>query len=890
MAGEMFSAILNSNVNVSTQGGDTAKRQAADIANSEDRTLDVVKLGQGVSNIMAREVQAKDTAETNRAKQHLIELTTSSGYLDAKDTRKAEMLEEFYYASTDQSQKYQDSIKGYSSGEYTKVYEGREKEARVSELNNFGADYTAYLENTYEETLEEGVTTNRDAGKTLADYIDERHAINPTISKVEFGQAGLNEEYGKMYVDVASARTPEELTKVQGNISDIKSTLQSNFLLNSNEKAAVAANTQRETQLNSMIKGKQKEFKLQSKSRIAQAEKGYESNKEIGPNPTLLATDILRATSDDLAAKHQYDSLKKQYDEQIVRVNFLNSNIPGEKVIGNVPKEAKEAWQQEVNKSALNAIQQGDYSTFINTVNFSPDESKEVGNNMYQAYLQTKSSKEAKPLLDFLLVTSRKPGGATALRQSLGDDQYVEIMTSSYLAESLFEGDMMKARTYYQQKAENVSSVQIPFEDQDDIMDYVGKLGPHKDKYLTTMKHLYNIDPQLAHKQYKNIGKFYKDQMKSTSIGDNSVIEDNSMVDFDSTSGALNLEEVKTNITKEFTDTTGFTPGSITYMPGGTALVTDSVTGFGHVVNTGTIVAKSNDNVMEAARVEKARKDNSKREREGSGGSLSDAPGLLGDNLPGLETPIKIVQGLGGVLSKFGNYLSDQWDKDIENLTRGIGLLPKSDKEAIEAEILKDEEATQEYLDALDKVIIDTPTKVDEPAHNTLSFTNKAVLRNAIEKNKAIVNKAKKSKESFVGPEDINERIKHVESRGVVDANRTGSDYYGLYQIGSEEARSTFKETGLNEKTWKTEEGQEKTFNVLKKMYTKELKEDNIPINALTIYGRHQQGRKGFREIYRGGQMTKARVKNMRGNLPGHTKYKDHEVRDAWITYWQEKI
>ena len=80
---------------------------------------------------------------------------------------------------------------------------------------------------------------------------------------------------------------------------------------------------------------------------------------------------------------------------------------------------------------------------------------------------------------------------------------------------------------------------------------------------------------------------------------------------------------------------------------------------------------------------------------------------------------------------------------------------------------------------------------------------------------------------------------------------------------------------------------------LMEKKYLPELSKVGLDATPFNIYGMHQQGVKGFKEIINPSIKIKSiRADKMRDNLPSSIDTRglsNEEIRQVWVEYWRNK-
>ncbi len=521
----MFGADFNE-VAVSNAPTQEAQRNIANIESKGKAKIDTWngfgKAVQGGMQLGANIINANKTIEADTAKSDYLNIVTSEGYLDADDTLRAEMFEGVYSTSTDRSDAYNTTFQGYSAGAYTKAFEGRAVEADNALYNASGPASIAWegeaspIEDSTQDysdmDSDTEYLTNKQAGRTKADFINDYVSANPRLDKTVVSRALMGEAYEEMLLTVQTAdATPEALNEALANVEDIREPYKSPMFMTTKQKQGKEYISTMESKLNLAIKAKQKEIKVGAQTRIAEAKNAYTSNTSVGPNPMVLGSDITQAYDSPLAVQTAIASLDKSYTEQIERVNFLTNNTVTDRSIP-IPDVAKKAWQEEVTLIATESFISGDYTTTIQAITNNPGYAKEIGDTIYQGFNQAETAEDLNDIMDKVLVMSSHDRGGTAIRQAIGEDEYKEMIIVHSLANSLYKGDLNGARRYYNDSKNNYNSFSKDLGGT--IEKHQEKLGTQFAAYKNTMQAINNINPGIAASKESQIRDFYLTQNK----------------------------------------------------------------------------------------------------------------------------------------------------------------------------------------------------------------------------------------------------------------------------------------------------------------------------------------------------------------------------------------
>jgi len=139
--------------------------------------------------------------------------------------------------------------------------------------------------------------------------------------------------------------------------------------------------------------------------------------------------------------------------------------------------------------------------------------------------------------------------------------------------------------------------------------------------------------------------------------------------------------------------------------------------------------------------------------------------------------------------------------------------------------------------------------------------------------------------------EVIKKVIKFESTSGSYHTKNKSSGAYGRYQIMPNTARAYAKKLNIPYSQWKKPENQDKIFEEIMRDNILSLKRNKIKISAFSLYGTHQQGASGFKNIIKNRKLTKRLEKNLRQNLPKKFKHiSKAKLKHTWMKYWKAKM
>ncbi len=183
------------------------------------------------------------------------------------------------------------------------------------------------------------------------------------------------------------------------------------------------------------------------------------------------------------------------------------------------------------------------------------------------------------------------PGGATVLRQSIGEDKYIEMVAVQGLAGGVFSGDIRKAKELYQQQSLSPKANRLSKDLMETSSKYAEKLGTQLSQYNTTMQVLNNISPKLAASEEGKIRKFYLGQNNTyTTLNDIKVKEDLSAANAPWNTNTSIGSTMADNVLNQINYREGGMTG-IKYLPGGRGQVIGESGELGTVYNIEAMIA-----------------------------------------------------------------------------------------------------------------------------------------------------------------------------------------------------------------------------------------------------------------------------------------------------------
>lgn len=133
----------------------------------------------------------------------------------------------------------------------------------------------------------------------------------------------------------------------------------------------------------------------------------------------------------------------------------------------------------------------------------------------------------------------------------------------------------------------------------------------------------------------------------------------------------------------------------------------------------------------------------------------------------------------------------------------------------------------------------------------------------------------------------------YVESGGNPNAVNPTSGASGKWQFTPETGQWVAEQMGIPKNMWNNPAIQDKMKAWYDDFNTTQLKKAGVPITPLSKFGMHNQGAKGFTEIWnaatKGTPLSQARIDNMKSNLPTiNGKKVEYTTPTAWLNAWDQ--
>ncbi len=527
--GMMFNT-TDTNVNINMEG----TQKYTDIAKNTN-IGDYVDIGKHlqeggqVFNQMSSQwnkIQAAERVqEANNAKADWVSIYSSEGWASMSANDRLDAIQSNL---KDRSEAYTNSFISLSASTANKEAAKAFEDYENGVANSAGVAYEDWKESYSDLTDDEYMPiSNREAGKGPEDFVNW-YSKKMGVEPVKISAKLHVDNIVNVVTEYTEAENMEDLVEVDKQYEEFKDEFQSEFFQNSKNAQVSKRVEMVEKSIGVIRKQKIEQFVMEAKGRIAEAEKSLDSDEIYGVDPMFILNDFnIAYNKDPLAKARAIKSYEDKATKQAIRVEFLSTNNPLNRKEA-IPEEAKEAWQKKVTTFAEDTYNNGQYGVTAMVITNSPGYGKEWGDKRFQEYNQAKTQEELQNIVDKIYIMNSYDRGGTALRQSIGKDNYAEIIAVNNLAKYM-DTDLTTARANYNE-AKN-KHVNFDKELNIKIDKYKAKLGRHAGDYVETLQLLANVNLGMAKQSEPKIREFYlkqqveyskllKDSLKiDTSIG-----------------------------------------------------------------------------------------------------------------------------------------------------------------------------------------------------------------------------------------------------------------------------------------------------------------------------------------------------------------------------------
>lgn len=620
-----------------------------------------------------------------------------------------------------------------------KMYQSSTREAKIIATDNGINLETSGMVNS--DMIPEGYDY-----RTGLKYISDKFNVDPSRVRDSW-MANVTGFYADQYSSVSDM---DSLKEIDDNYTALRSTAGNPELFGSRSNNFKALDANNKAMLKQARTAAEKRIKTKSQDNIVEATGNTASSFTSYLQPYSAVEEDFNVVYGD--NKITLDTKKQEYNKKhkLATASRLwqTQYNPGDEHT-KVPADNKQLqaeWQTRVTDDLSTSFNEGKYESFVNIVNNEPKYSKIAGENIMTEFNNIQDPLSLKSFTDKVEVLSYQTNGATALRQSLGDDNYVNILATKYLSETTYAGDIVKARAAINVTDKNISEIPIEPGMKADVFEFATKLGKQGDKYVAMVQKLHAIDPSLAAKEYKNLADYFEDQREEKS----NVMVDTSMTPYLDTI-SLDADRTFENYKDRIRRLTGADPDSIVMM-GDTAMSLDNLSGIMSLTDMRAEAKKTNNIIEKEKKVADIQAEQARLTPTGGAAVALDTAGqvILGE---GSTIVGKFMGSIGDVVSNLVNNNSGYAGRHYAKGTGGEDIkawfqetFPSEatpmEREAIAAETINN------FNETISTIVTEDPRT--DIANNTMSPYDNETLSQVLQGNKHTKEVAKKLKKEFL--------------------------------------------------------------------------------------------------------------------------------------------
>ena len=253
--------------------------------------------------------------------------------------------------------------------------------------------------------------TNKEAGKTPADFTVAYQSLRPRLDKVVIGTGVVKDLYGEMAFNISMAQTPGELEEALSNNEEMKQPFKSPFFLENKSKQGLTELSKLDTQISNIITVKKKEFKANANTRIAlnndkdnpSATKKY-LNEPVYEDYVVGKEDkAVQTYNDDM---HKYAVMEEARQKSYVFDPDVHTDWSKES------NETKEVYQEALDYRLQSQLENGDLTDAASTITSNGSVDTKRLNNTRQSIKSGLNSENAGQVYGQLMRMSAKNGAS----------------------------------------------------------------------------------------------------------------------------------------------------------------------------------------------------------------------------------------------------------------------------------------------------------------------------------------------------------------------------------------------------------------------------------------------------------------------------------------------
>lgn len=674
--------------------------------------FDFLGIASGVSSLVLTPMaEEKNIADTHTARVESLQFVTGISQMSGSD--KVRAIEDRLRVESDRS-KFSEGYRKGSLSILEKSYAsalGEAEDERVSSA----------LQVTASNYIADMSSPDSIWGDNPTDYVNavsNQYTLNPAHVR-DAVMSSMFQHYGVL---VEGTKNKEELGALLTEMKEKQKPFRNSLFLDSRSKRTASLVSSLQSNMNTAIASKQKEFKEDAREWLAQNVYGNTNTSSgyFSPATPSVVDKIQEAFDNPIEINNKINQINKGF-EQANQARQFSSVFPIGGIRPALPEGnplLKKERQDAVNIEANRLIQSNNLEGFIELVNNETGLTKGVGDTILNQFNNIKDLNTLNIHIRQMDTLNNLPKGATALRQLLGDG-YADFTATSIIAKTLYNGNTLEARNAVDTSKKSTSFVTLDPQTTRKMREKAVKLGTLASDYLAVMNTITQINADVAKDKYKDIANTFSNMMdKQGGININ-----NSMDVHSNSTKAIDPENFNLRVSTELNDNMDGELKEVVNI-GKLTIGKDEFGTIQSVINNDVILTETNQQFITEKVEESKDVDVTQFGAATVGKALGVGAEVVLTQLP--RATLELGKGVVQVFRRFGGFIGSQFNKDIENIANNVKkILPKAD----ELMFMLDRE-----IDLLTTELPDIPT-------NTLSEEDNNSLAASLEKNRDVKDK-----------------------------------------------------------------------------------------------------------------------------------------------------
>lgn len=684
----------------------------ADRKNNASKPNEVAQNLRVLNNIVGtstKVINMKNTEDANTAVADARDLLYSDNFINATNTDKVSMIQDYTDSMTDKSPAYQEAFLSSVGATYATVEKKSFQERQTAAINTAPNVINA----DSDSAIMQGVNPEKALEGSIDNYAETYSDLH--LNKGELKQAALFGRLDKvkehLYAgDVETARSIYD---------DTLKLFSSKKLLGTTSSKSRMAISEKKREISLLFKEAKGRDKAMAYSKLAEMVKGgYRApTQEFAKYNNLIAPNKYVATKQEL-------EYQKKHEQAIGADYFMAEKPVGIPNRGHLPENnplLKEIRQPEVTEALTGSFAMGDLQTFVTVANNEPEFLQDAGKDLVMQFNSLEKPEDVKNFMYKFNIASNLDGGATALRQVVSDKEYTKMYAISNLSIAFPDKSMKELRADISEYSKKTESMKLTPDKLRNMYRYATGLGTEADNYLNAMRTIMRLNPELGEQEYKHIAERFKKVLTKDSKGriDNESMATSPSRNPDLIDGKAVTEDINSALPKQ-------TQEKI-WLPNNTVIAKDSLGGFVAIKNMTDVVNDSEKTTEQSL----------------------------------LQEHNDLVSGKAGALTTFNRQLRstvrdfvDNFVPTVTSLPDAIGSMLQDTQNTIITQGHFDTKEAPKFLaDVLRQESKSNITKLPEVANNTLPDNERYSLELALQDNK---NKRKVADKAVEHLETIN--------------------------------------------------------------------------------------------------------------------------------------